>query len=370
MTIDKQPTLSALAAAVGAKDLLAARAALRAYQMKLDDAALLAAYEGNADDLAHWIGQGAEPPAERSGLPTAGMHAALAGSRDCLEILESAGFDFDAELRNSAVGTAAGLAAQHGHSDALDFLIKRGVAITAKDTCPVAVAAQHGQAECLEKLLAAMLGRSEDKPVALAAAGNHIACLEVLQRHGFAMDFDDGNGETPIFSAASAGSADAIRFLGQYDDNFSPKDKFGATAILVAAYGEHIEAIETLLNLGAGLRECDLAGMNLLHYAVAGSRPNVITWAVSQAISVNDANLKGETPAHLSAKNGDVECLAALLDAGANLDIRDKQDHTVRQLAEKYKRHKILQFLDARSAQAAINATLAAMQSGLRGSPL
>lgn len=363
MNIDKKATLSALAAAVAAEDLSAARTIMVDYQAKLDTAALEACAAGDAQELNRWLNEGAEPRATTSGQPTAGMLAAKAGSRDCLELLEASGFDFHAELGNSAEGTAACLAAQHGHVEALQFLIERGLATKEKETSPVFDAARHGQAACLQALLAAMLGRDEDGPVGAAALGNHVACLQTLHRHGFNMDFDDGSGETPLFQAANAGSAASIDFLTTLNVNLCPKDPFGTTAVHAAANAGHTEALEALERAGADLREADDQGRDFAHYAVAGGKANVLTWAIAKNLDVNVLDNAGDSPAHCAAKNGKIECLAVLLDAGSDPELKNTQGKTVLETARKWNKAEVVHFFEARAAHAAINTALSRARS-------
>jgi len=111
--------------------------------------------------------------------------------------------------------------------------------------------------------------------------------------------------------------------------------------LLLAVLNRSVEKVKALLELGADIRLYDQYGRGVLHYAINESNPELLHLLLQSGANPEGesvANPSSETifsPLHLAAKQGDAECVKALLAAGAAKDKKDQHGLTPLHYAEK-----------------------------------
>ena len=153
------------------------------------------------------------------------------------------------------------------------------------------------------------------------------------------MNARDGYGRTPVHVAAFAGRRDAIRALAKAGANLDLLEQDRYDAVTIASVAGDEETLRVLLSLGASARQITsrydgtalIAAAHLGHAGVvrqliAAGAPldhvNNLHWtAVIEAIVLGDGG-----PRHTAT-------LRALVDAGANLGLADREGRTPLQLA-------------------------------------
>lgn len=155
-------------------------------------------------------------------------------------------------------------------------------------------------------------------------------------------------GATPMMLAAQRGDAAVLRLLLDAGaDVESPNDE-GQTALMVVARTGAPEAARLLLRRGADVhaRE-DWGGQTALMWAAAQSQPEMIRLLVKAGAKVDERSTVrdwqrrvtaegrpkdmyrgGLTPLLFAAREGCIECLEVLLEAGADIDIDDPDGTT------------------------------------------
>ena len=149
----------------------------------------------------------------------------------------------------------------------------------------------------------------------------------------------DANGRTPLHVAAFARQREAIRALAQAGANLDSLENDRYDAVTIAAVADDEETLRVLLSLGASARQTTsrydgtalIAAAHLGHDGVvrqliAAGAPldhvNNLHWtAVIEAIVLGDGGARHQAT------------LKALIDAGANLQLKDRQGNTPLQLA-------------------------------------
>ena len=172
-----------------------------------------------------------------------------------------------------------------------------------------------------------------------AAHQGDVAQIEKLAAAKTGLDTRDGNGRTPLHVATFAKQRGAVRALVQAGANMNLLDKDRYDGVTIASVADDEETLRMLLSLGASAKQMTsrydgtalIAAAHLGHDGVvrqliAAGAPldhvNNLHWtAVIESIVLGDGG-----PRHQAT-------LKALTDAGANLQLADRQGNTPLQLA-------------------------------------
>jgi ankyrin repeat protein len=149
-------------------------------------------------------------------------------------------------------------------------------------------------------------------------------------------DVRDQRGQQAMHYAAGEGNLEVMRVLvSKHNASIRAADNEGITPLLVAAMSGQATSIRPLVvELGADPHEADDAGMTALHHAAANGHVECIAALVDLGANV-DAELPsgtrltaGASPLHLAACEGHAACVSELVRRGARVETRDKQGWT------------------------------------------
>ena len=335
--------------------------------------------EENKDCVDQLIAAGADVNVVDSDGISPLMAAACAGATNCLASLMKAGADVNAKWYDddSTVYTILDLASKYGHVECLKFLMQNGISI---DNEAVFVAAANGHTKCLEELIKAgvvinicegltwplkcaagqyntmelLIGEGADVNMvrfgetalhSAARSGNDV-CVQLLIQSG--ADVNLGENETPLMLAAEQGRAACPRTLIKAGADVHRKDAKGQTALTRALKGNHHECIDSLIEAGANVDNRDLAttsatgphwllpievdvnrkdatGCTVLHHAVREGRHRLLVESlIKSGAKVNGMDGFGYTPLLYAVDKEQVNCVSALVSAGADVNISGK----------------------------------------------
>jgi ankyrin repeat protein len=284
------------------------------------------------------------------------------------------------------------LAATNGSAAMTDALLQAGADATAalpEGETVLMTASRTGDPGVVRALIArganvnAREGWLGETALMWAAAENHADAVRVLVEHGADLDAQSAptkyprpvggqtllprGGFTAAMYAARQNSMDAARLLAEAGADLDKADVDGVTALVVSIINAHYDLSAMLIENGADPNLADSTGMTPLYAAVdmntlqfmhgrPPSKPSGRLTAVDVAKllladgAAPDAALKtpilqrhntagnrflgpGTTPLMRAAKSGDVVLMRALLDAGANPKLRQKNGNTLLILA-------------------------------------
>lgn len=194
-----------------------------------------------------------------------------------------------------------------GHADCLEILLKSGANpnLSAAYHTPATLACVLGRADCLDLLIKhcadlTMTSMQNGSPMFIAAGYGHSHCVELLHRHGATIHAEGVDLMSPIMASARNG---------------------------------HTNTVKLLLDLGADPNTFTSGGRDR-GSGYAGSRKHV--------------DKHGWTCLMHAAARNHLECMDALMSAGANLDDEDHVNSTALQNAiATGKARAVIRLLDA-----------------------
>jgi ankyrin repeat protein len=168
--------------------------------------------------------------------------------------------------------------------------------------------------------------------------------LKLLLEHG--AEAQPGKGvmfdASPIALASMAGDRDSIALLlakgADPNSKMSLLGTFTSTPLVMAATFGYSDVIQALLSAGADVNAKDTDGLSVLHWAVLAHHADLVEILKAGGANVNATDKKGYTPLHYASAVdfGDATTATALLKAGADPSVREKEGKTALNLAGNY----------------------------------
>ena len=323
--------------------------------------------------------------------------ASAEGYAPTVRLLGSRGANIESSLGDAGPATPLYIAAQKGHLDTVKLLIEELHANIESyllfGETSLYIAALHGHKHIIEYLLSKGANPNSKlrgvhngvTPLYIASQKNYADCIEVLLNAGAKIDAPVSNinfpGSTPLYVAASQKSNDAVKILIKRGANVnayltnSPTP--GASCLYIASQNANVEGVKMLLAAGADpnaeLSEESMVcgatplfisaqmgndsvlpillagGANInsriksrgvyynytaLHAAIYHNNQTTAQILINQQININiQAGLKMETALHMATKQGLVNLIKVLLEAGADKTIKNIDGETASDLA-------------------------------------
>jgi ankyrin repeat protein len=207
---------------------------------------------------------------------------------------------------------------------AMDMLKKgaKGNSAEADGTTALHWAVQQDDARLVNALLKAgaqvrAANRYGVTPLALAAVNGSAPMVDLLLKAGADPNATSGEGETVLMAAARTGKPDALQLLLKAGANPNATERqFGETALMWAAGHDNADAVRVLI-AGGAKPDTTSSLINLPNAKVDFS------FAVATALPRG-----GMTALMYAAREGQLNGVTALADAGANLNLADPEGST------------------------------------------
>ena len=221
-------------------------------------------------------------------------------------------------------------------------------------TTPLQAVARRGLTAIARRLIEKGVDNDPFSAVALDDR-THLATLPAGGLHAV-----DGHGAGLLHWAASLGSVDTASWLVENGLDLNAANAFGETPVLMAALArgypgmgnvdERSDVIELLVDRGA------LVGV--FEAAALGDGKRLNAWLVGDRTSARATNGFNSTPLHFAAWAGAEDAVRRLLDAGAEVNAKDRHGRTPLFYAACWGRHHaIVELLQENHADASLEDT-------------
>ncbi|MBK5291893.1 MAG: ankyrin repeat domain-containing protein [Acidobacteriia bacterium] len=287
---------------------------------------LIRAIRGNQlETVKKLLGQGADAGLPDSDELTPLMHAALYAGPEILKTLLDRGAAVNAK-------SPSGLTALHlstGDIRKVRLLLEKGAGIndrTPHGKTALLVAASRAGASDTVKLL---LDKGSDPGardkagatgLILASESGDVGVMELFLAKG--SNVDDRPGST--FNQVRFGTATEAR------PQAGNARRGGQSALMAAASGGHLAAVELLLARGADAKVRSGGGFTVLHMAAMRHNLAIVKALLAKGAEANAQEFRGLTPLMIAASSDapDLTVVRALLEAGADPNTRGKEGET------------------------------------------
>jgi len=176
-----------------------------------------------------------------------------------------------------------------------------------------------------------------------------VAMRKAINKHDFpailyfasktTVNVSNDHGSTPLHIAAYIGKIEALQTLIELGANIEVANKFDETPLYVAASRGKTETLQTLITLEAKIEVTDASGSTPLHAAASNKKIETLQTLIELGANIEAADIFGETPLHVAAECDRAEAITTLLDKGANIDITDNSGNTPLHLAVMREEH-------------------------------
>lgn len=255
-------------------------------------------------------------------------------------------------------GTALVEAVKRSDIAAVRALLAKAVDVNvaeADGTTALHWAAQRGDLETVRSLLGAKADvnattRYGVTPIALAALSGDPAVVSALVRAGADVNKASPEGETPLMAAARVGKVDLLRPLIEAGARVGDQERWRNQSALMWAAGEgHSAGIAYLVEQRADVHARSKAGFTALHFAVRGGHVDAVRTLLRLGANPDD-KVENAAPATdrygrragvdpptsalgMAIINAHYEVALALVNAGANPNIPDPRGSVLHALA-------------------------------------
>ena len=202
-------------------------------------------------------------------------------------------------------------AANVGHDEAVQFLLKLGGNVNVKDN--------KGQTTLM-----------------IASQKGHIQVIECLLKEHADVNIQTNDGWTALMIASHYAHTQVIEQLLRKHPDVNLQNKKGTTSLMLASQNGHTQVVEQLLKEQAAVNLQNKEGTTSLMLASQNGHTQVVEQLLKEHADVNLQSKEGVTALMLASKYGYTQVIEQLLKAHADVNLRNKEGVTALMLASKY----------------------------------
>ncbi len=222
-----------------------------------------AALKGDLNIATLLLKHGADVHAKNYEAGWTPLHEAAAhGHLEIVKLLVAHGADIQTETQPlndnmyNAFETPLHVACRSGQLEIVQFLVEQSAAIPADESYPYLYnAVTSGNHEIVAYLLdhtGNCKDREQGQPLLVAACfQEQVEIVKLLVAHGFNVNVQDANGQTPLMAAVQCNHTDQVQFLLEHNADTTQVDTLGYNALFYAQEENNKEIADLLMAKGA-----------------------------------------------------------------------------------------------------------------------
>jgi ankyrin repeat protein len=227
-------------------------------------------------------------------------------------------------------------AARGTNAELLAYLVEKGADVNALDnngTAPLHSVASRGNVDGIRILLAEgadihLETAEKNTSLHLAAQAGQTEAVRLLVGRGAGLERVNGYGRTPLVLAArERGGAAVIEALLDSDAKVDAVDRFGDTALALAAWRGTADVVTLLMKRNAAVPVTGEKGVQLLRWAVSKALPDLFAYMVGKGADLT-IEQGGRTLLHAAAEGESVPIVETLLSKRLDINRKDANGWT------------------------------------------
>jgi uncharacterized protein len=179
-----------------------------------------------------------------------------------------------------------------------------------------------------------------------AKIDNHVLINELLKDGLNPNIIEPERGDSALILALREDSMRAVRALLKAPDiDLELKSNNGDNALMIAAFKGNLEAVKALLARGAKVNR---PGWTALHYAAASGSQAILQLLLKHQANPDATSPNGTTALMMAARGGHILGVKLLLDAGADVLLKNEQGYDAVEMAKIFNHTDIVAGLQSR----------------------
>lgn len=277
---------------------------------------------GQAIAVEILLDHGADPTSVTRSCRTTLNNATLSGHLSVVKILLERGPDALASLSDTDGWSPIHAAAQFGHVETAELLLRHGADHTARNNegvTPLHSTAFQGNAQLASLFLArgAEINAQDDNgftALHIAAERGITEYVAFLLSRNADAELPSRNGRTPVCSACSNGCTGVVRSLLEQGMGFGITDNNGLHPLFLAAQNGHVEVVKLLLDAAAGPNYTMFANKILEPVPALQEQQQEKKYALKHGSKTQVSVPEGWSPLCTAAANGHLDVIQVLVD--------------------------------------------------------
>ena len=162
-------------------------------------------------------------------------------------------------------------------------------------------------------------------------------------------DFQKNNCDAheSLIHAITENHHDIVRFLAANGCNVNIQNKWGETALHMAALFEQTDGVRCLVDSGCNVNIQNKWGETALHMAALFEQTDAVRYLAANGCDVNIPNSSGATALHAAARHGHTDGVRCLVDGDCNVNIQNKWGETALHMAARHGHTDAVRYLAA-----------------------
>ncbi|ETE67822.1 Fibronectin type 3 and ankyrin repeat domains protein 1, partial [Ophiophagus hannah] len=177
--------------------------------------------------------------------------------------------------------------------------------------------------------------------------------VQVLVEHGADVNLKNTSGKDSLMIACFAGHLDIVHYLRSQGASWLSRDFGGCTAMHWATDGGHCDVIDWMIQDGCEVdsRDSGLEWTPLLRLCALSGKTDVATILINAGANVNVKDKDGKTPLMVAALNNHEDLVALLLEKGADPDIKNEFGKGALDMAKGLNRQSVVSIIEEKKKQ-------------------
>lgn len=219
------------------------------------------------------------------------------------------------------------LSCQNGFHDCTEFLLQKGVEPNTANllgTTPLRIASENGNEKCVSLLLQYgadpnICDNYQISPLYSASQEGHSKCVELLLKRNANPNSVACNQVSSLLIACQEGYSDCVELLLHHgaDPNMSCLEDQRSPIFICSLIGQ-LKCVMKLIKFGVNLEKINKYGETALMASAITGNINVLSYLLLHDINMHTKNCNGLTAIQLAHIYGRTECIAKLIEQGAD----------------------------------------------------